>query len=301
MDDEDKIFRTRGFKGNVKASLNRAPRTLSSSSLRTRKRMEALMRKAREFMKKNKGNSGNSSISNYEKVTGSKRTTTPNIKKLISASTTKKSTNTVVTPAVTHEDTTATTVTTAPTIEKPPAEGITSNEMENKNKPSSVQVKPKNKEEEVVKVAQEVVEKVAKLPTEKEVDKPADPEPEEEVVVEPEVPEEDLHLELEDGDLEEEEVLDEDEEEEEDEDFDGISDGSDDDDNDGLLIPLENGWVCEKRMSDPEVHSYTTHFWSPDGQRHGSLSSIKTYGTKNKLKLNMFIFERALKTNPHTK
>ena len=59
--------------------------------------MEALMRKAREFMKKNKGNSGNSSISNYEKVTGSKRTTTPNIKKLISASTTKKSTNTVVT------------------------------------------------------------------------------------------------------------------------------------------------------------------------------------------------------------
>ena len=184
VDDEDKIFRTRGFKGNVKASLNRAPRTLSSSSLRTRKRMEALMRKAREFMKKNKGNSGNSSISNYEKVTGSKRTTTPNIKKLISASTTKKSTNTVVTPAVTHEDTTATTVTTAPTIEKPPAEGITSNEMENKNKPSSVQVKPKNKEEEVVKVAQEVVEKVAKLPTEKELDKPSDPEPEEEVVVE---------------------------------------------------------------------------------------------------------------------
>jgi len=109
--------------------------------------MEALMRKAREFMKKNKGNSGNSSISNYEKVTGSKRTTTPNIKKLINASTTKKSTNTVVAPAVTHEDTTATTVTTAPTIEKPPAEGIISNEMENKNKPSSVQVKPKNNHE----------------------------------------------------------------------------------------------------------------------------------------------------------
>ena len=52
VDDEDKIFRTRGFKGNVKASLNRAPRTLSTSSLRTRKRMEALMRRAREFMKK---------------------------------------------------------------------------------------------------------------------------------------------------------------------------------------------------------------------------------------------------------
>ncbi len=47
IDDEDKIFRTRGFKGTIKASLNRAPRTLSSSSLRTRKRMEALMRRAR--------------------------------------------------------------------------------------------------------------------------------------------------------------------------------------------------------------------------------------------------------------
>ena len=54
IDDEDKIFRTRGFKGTVKASLNRAPRTLSSSSLRTRKRMEALMRRAREFMRKDK-------------------------------------------------------------------------------------------------------------------------------------------------------------------------------------------------------------------------------------------------------
>ena len=51
---ENELFRTRGFKGTVKASLNRAPRTLSSSSLRTRKRMEALMRRAREFMKKDK-------------------------------------------------------------------------------------------------------------------------------------------------------------------------------------------------------------------------------------------------------
>jgi hypothetical protein len=52
LDDEGKMFQARGFKGTVKASLNRAPRTLSSSSLRTRKRMEALMRRARDFMKK---------------------------------------------------------------------------------------------------------------------------------------------------------------------------------------------------------------------------------------------------------
>ena len=291
VDDEDKIFRTRGFKGNVKASLNRAPRTLSSSSLRTRKRMEALMRKAREFMKKNKGNSGNN-----EKTTGG-RTTTPITKKItkITNNSTKKS-NTTVAPVVITKDTTSTTtaatVTTSPTIEKQPSEDINSKEKEDKNKPS-VEEK-QNKEPEVV-VAQEVE---AEKPTEKEPEAEPQPEPEpEKEVVEPEVVEEDLHLELEDGDLEEEEE----EEEEEDEDFDGISDGSDDDDNDGLLIPLENGCVCEKRMADPEVHSYTTHFWSPDGQRHGSLSSIKTYGTKNKLKLNMFIFERALKTNPHTK
>ena len=89
------------------------------------------------------------------------------------------------------------------------------------------------------------------------------------------------------------------EEDDETDEFDGISDADDDEDTDGLLIPLENGWVCEKRISDS--NTYSTHFWSPDGQRHSSLSSIKSYGTKKKLKLNMVIFERALKTNPHTK
>ena len=82
--------------------------------------------------------------------------------------------------------------------------------------------------------------------------------------------------------------------------FDGISDGDDDDDDtDGLLIPLENGWVCEKRLADSNTNSYSTHFWSPDGHRHSTLTSIKSYGTKKKLKLNMTIFERALKNNPH--
>ena len=107
-----------------------------------------------------------------------------------------------------------------------------------------------------------------------------------------------------DEEVEDEEVdEDEDDEEEEkfdDEEFDGISDGDDDDDDtDGLLIPLENGWVCEKRLADSASNSYSTHFWSPDGQRHSSLTSIKTYGNKKKLKLNMTIFERALKNNPH--
>ena len=50
----DKMFRSRGLKGTVKASPGKAPRTLSSSSLRTRQRMEALMERAREFMKQNR-------------------------------------------------------------------------------------------------------------------------------------------------------------------------------------------------------------------------------------------------------
>ena len=53
-DDGDKMFRSRGLKGTIKASPGKAPRTLSSSSLRTRQRMEALMKRAREFMKQNK-------------------------------------------------------------------------------------------------------------------------------------------------------------------------------------------------------------------------------------------------------
>ena len=105
--------------------------------------------------------------------------------------------------------------------------------------------------------------------------------------------------EIADGD----DIEDEEDESDDDADFEGISDG-DDDDTDGLLIPLENGWVCEKRLADRssrsgDSESYATHFWSPDGQRHSSLSSIKSYGMKKKLKLNMVIFERALKSNPH--
>ena len=98
--------------------------------------------------------------------------------------------------------------------------------------------------------------------------------------------------------VEEDEVEDEEDEEDFDEEFDGISD-EDEDDTDGLLIPLENGWVCEKRLTDPKTNAYSTHFWSPDGHRHSSLSAIKSYGNKKKLKLNLVIFERALKNNPH--
>ena len=69
----------------------------------------------------------------------------------------------------------------------------------------------------------------------------------------------------------EEEELEEEEEEEEDEDEDEAEDDEEfsdfecildvDDDSDGLLIPLENGWVCEKNWSS-RAGTYSTHFWS---------------------------------------
>lgn len=96
---------------------------------------------------------------------------------------------------------------------------------------------------------------------------------------------------------EEDEELD-DESDEEFSDFECILDV--DEDSDGLLIPLENGWVCEKNWA-PRSGSYTTHFWSPDGRRHASLTVIKFYAEKKRLNLDMSIFERALKNNPPRK
>ena len=48
----DKVFRSRGLKGVefIRASPGKDPRTLSASSLRSRKRMESLLQRARDFM-----------------------------------------------------------------------------------------------------------------------------------------------------------------------------------------------------------------------------------------------------------
>ena len=47
-----------------------------------------------------------------------------------------------------------------------------------------------------------------------------------------------------------------------------------------------------------ENEEYSTSFWSPDGERHTSLMDIKAYGIKNRLKLNMTLFENAIKSIP---
>ena len=135
VDDEDKIFRTRGFKGNVKASLNRAPRTLSSSSLRTRKRMEALMRRAREFMKKDKSSKKPSSAAAATKITTAPAT------KITTAPT---NTTTVDTPTpVTVVNTTTVVVPTPETIVEDESNKITESIEEKPKENGNCDKKPK--------------------------------------------------------------------------------------------------------------------------------------------------------------
>eukprot|EP00090_Calanus_glacialis_P017138 TRINITY_DN26793_c0_g1_i1.p1 TRINITY_DN26793_c0_g1~~TRINITY_DN26793_c0_g1_i1.p1 ORF type:complete len:894 (+),score=233.49 TRINITY_DN26793_c0_g1_i1:366-2684(+) len=75
---------------------------------------------------------------------------------------------------------------------------------------------------------------------------------------------------------------------------------SDDDDlnadinnEDDLLIPLANGWVCEKRRDATINGGYITHYWSPEGEHFKTKSDIQTYVTENKLKVDMGAFDAA--------
>ena len=271
IDDEDKIFRTRGFKGNIKASLNRAPRTLSTSSLRTRRRMEALMKRAREFMRKDKikvavtkppepiGEAEKENLEKEQVVTPPKEVI-ENIK------------------------------------EKTPEKEISPPET----LPEAEKQIEIEKDLPVEEPAKKVTKEKSKCPPPAPAPAPLSIIDEASEIIE-NVREETVREKAAEGKkVDEEEIVEDDDDEDDlDDDFDGISDGDDDDDTDGLLIPLENGWVCEKRLADSSTNSYSTHFWSPDGQRHSSLTAIKSYGTKKRLTLNMIIFEKALKNSPH--
>ena len=61
---------------------------------------------------------------------------------------------------------------------------------------------------------------------------------------------------------------------------------------DNLLIPLNNGWVCEK-IRDKTSERYSIHYWSPDGDHFRSLTEIENHAKKNKLKINMEAFKAA--------
>ena len=61
---------------------------------------------------------------------------------------------------------------------------------------------------------------------------------------------------------------------------------------DNLLIPLNNGWVCEK-IRDKTSERYSIHYWSPDGDHFRSLTDIENHAKKNRLKINMDAFKAA--------
>ena len=61
---------------------------------------------------------------------------------------------------------------------------------------------------------------------------------------------------------------------------------------DDLLIPLANGWVCEKTR-EKDSSRYTTLYWSPEGENFKSLTEIKKHSDKHKLNLDMQPFSAA--------
>ena len=62
--------------------------------------------------------------------------------------------------------------------------------------------------------------------------------------------------------------------------------------NDNLLIPLANGWVCEKTR-DKSSNNYKTHYWSPDNRQFNSLAEIKTYAKNNRINVDIEAFNAA--------
>jgi len=62
---------------------------------------------------------------------------------------------------------------------------------------------------------------------------------------------------------------------------------------DDLLIPLTNGWVCEKRRDITVRGGYVTHYWSPEGDHFKSREEIQQHVDKNQLSVDMAGFDAA--------
>ncbi len=76
-----------------------------------------------------------------------------------------------------------------------------------------------------------------------------------------------------------------------DSDWDGIED-----DDEGLLIPLANSWVCEKRPSE-DRSKWVTFFWSPEGEQYNSVAEVAASQTRSGQTLDMAVFQRAWNKN----
>ena len=62
---------------------------------------------------------------------------------------------------------------------------------------------------------------------------------------------------------------------------------------DDLLIPLTNGWVCEKRRNIMVRGGYVTHYWSPEGDHFKSRADIQEHVDRHQLSVDMTAFDAA--------
>ena len=62
---------------------------------------------------------------------------------------------------------------------------------------------------------------------------------------------------------------------------------------DDLLIPLTNGWVCEKRRDITVRGGYVTHYWSPEGDHFKSRADIQEHVDRHQLSVDMAAFDAA--------
>ena len=60
---------------------------------------------------------------------------------------------------------------------------------------------------------------------------------------------------------------------------------------DDLLIPLSNGWVCEKRRDGSAPSGYLTTYWSPEGENFHTKFEIEEHVRTKNLNLDLSAFE----------
>ena len=70
------------------------------------------------------------------------------------------------------------------------------------------------------------------------------------------------------------------------------------DEDEALLFPLANGWVMERTPTSASASAsstYFTSFWSPEGQQYQDVEDIKAYCRREKVTLDISVFEKAVR------
>lgn len=321
-EDEFEAYRVRGFKGTEKCCLQKAPRTLSASSLVTRKRIAELVVRAREHQiererKRNLSKNNRSTRSTRaakkaaasgavftEIATTSERTGAikPHPKK-------KQQSSSQATATVGTTDQTKT----IPEVDRrqvgrtvAPKDSNPSKEVEMGNKSTGDQVQ--NEQSKIPQLPPPSSGLVENPPAKQKEQNP----PEKEKDATPDIGEDSDGYESSDSDSEDEliaslepqPITEADRAEAEDIVLEVMSREAE-----SIMIPLNNGWVCEKvpvRKSSAaaaaeRISKYKNYFWSTEDTAidpFKSILAIQAYCKKMGMKMNRAIFEKALLFDP---